>query len=168
MDEQTKTCEGGCICGNVRYEIPLEPMIVHGCHCRGCQRNSGTAFAINALFEADKVTLLSGQVEEITVPTPSGIGQIIARCSECKTAVWSNYNMGGLKKRIRFIRVGTLDNPDIFSPDVHIFTNTKHPVVQLPDGVPTVDEFYKWSEVWSRDSLERLHVLEEEAGIWIT
>ncbi len=168
MSEQTKTCEGGCICGKVRYETTLEPLIVHGCHCRGCQRNSGTAFAINALYEADKVTLLSGEIEEITVPTPSGVGQIIARCSDCKTAVWSNYSMGGLKKRIRFIRVGTLDNPDTFSPDVHIYTGTKHPVVQLPKNVPAVDEFYGWSDVWPAASLERLHVIEKEAGIWIT
>ncbi|MCF6304766.1 MAG: GFA family protein [Rhodobacteraceae bacterium] len=168
MNDQEKTVEGGCICGNTRFETTMEPMVVHGCHCRGCQRNSGTAFAINALFEADKVKLLSGEIEEITVPTPSGKGQIIARCSKCKTALWSNYSMGGLNKRIRFIRVGTLDNPDLFSPDVHIFTTTKHPLVQLPQDVPAVDIFYKWNEVWTQNSLDRLRVLEDEAGIWIT
>ncbi len=167
MDGQTENYEGGCICGEVRYDVTSEPMIVHGCHCRGCQRNSGTAFAINALFEADRIHLLSGQIEEITVPTPSGVGQIISRCSKCKTAVWSNYNMGGLKERIRFIRVGTLDNPDMYSPDVHIFTSTKHPMVQLPKDALAVETFYKWSEVWSAESLERLHVVEQDAGIWI-
>lgn len=168
MSKQTKTCEGGCICGKVRYSTTLDPLIVHGCHCRGCQRNSGTTFAINALFEADRVTLLSGEIEEITVPTPSGVGQIIARCSDCKTAVWSNYSMGGLKRRIRFIRVGTLDNPDMFSPDVHIYTGTKHPMIHLPKNVPAVEQFYGWADVWSTESLDRLHVIEEEADIWIT
>ncbi|NOX39887.1 MAG: GFA family protein [Alphaproteobacteria bacterium] len=168
MSEQPRTCEGGCICGQVRYQTTSEPMIVHGCHCRGCQRNSGTAFAMNALFEADRVELMSGHVEEITVPTPSGVGQIISRCKYCKTAIWSNYNMGGLKERIRFLRVGTLDNPDRFSPDVHIFTETRHPMVHLPKDVPAVDKFYKWADIWPRESLDRLHVLEDAAGIKIT
>ena len=87
-----------------------------------CQKNSGSSFALNALFEADRVELISGEVEDVTVPTPSGTGQIITRCSKCKVAVWSNYNMGGLRERIRFIRVGTLDDPDQLPPDVHIFT----------------------------------------------
>ncbi|MCK4861730.1 MAG: GFA family protein [Rhodobacteraceae bacterium] len=168
MSAQPDTCEGGCICGQVRYQTTSEPLIVHGCHCRGCQRNSGTAFAINALFEADRVKILYGEVEEIKVPTPSGVGQIIARCTECKTALWSNYSMGGLVKRIRFIRVGTLDNPDRFSPDVHIYTGTKHPMVQLPKGARAVDEFYEWTDIWSPESLDRLHVVEEAAGIKIT
>jgi len=87
---KTHTIEGGCTCGHVRYQVEAEPLIVHGCHCRGCQKNSGSAFAINALFEADRVKLISGELEEITVPTPSGTGQDITRCAKCKTAVWSN------------------------------------------------------------------------------
>ncbi|MCP5087480.1 MAG: GFA family protein [Rhodobacteraceae bacterium] len=168
MTEKSDLCEGGCTCGHVRYQVKSDPMIVHCCHCRGCQKNSGSAFALNALFEADRVELISGSTEDITVPTPSGKGQIITRCSKCKVAVWSNYNMGGLKKHIRFIRVGTLDNPDQFPPGVHIFTESKQPWTVIPEGDPSVGTFYEWAEVWSPGSLERLHVLEDATGIKIT
>ena len=165
MNTKTHAREGGCTCGCVRYQVVADPLIVHGCHCRGCQRNSGSAFAINALFEAERVSLLAGSIEEISVPTPSGTGQEIARCSKCKVAVWSNYNMGGLRKYIRFVRVGTLDDPDQCPPDVHIYTCSKQPWVVLPKGDRRVNEFYEFSETWSPASLERLAEIEAFAGI---
>lgn len=166
MNTNSKSIEGGCTCGHVRYQVTSEPLIVHGCHCRGCQQNSGSAFAINALYEADRVTLLSGEVEEITVPTPSGTGQDIARCVKCKVAVWSNYNMGGaLRKLVRFIRVGTLDDPDQFPPDIHIYVASKQPWVILPKTDQRVDEIYTFNEVWSLNSMERLEKIKEAAGI---
>lgn len=168
MDMKPHTREGGCTCGHVRYQVEAEPLIVHGCHCRGCQKNSGSAFAINALFEADRVKLKSGELEEITVPTPSGTGQDIARCAKCKVAVWSNYNMGGLRKHIRFIRVGTLDAPDEFPPDVHIFTGSKQPWVILPKKDRSVEVFYDFKETWSPESMDRLAKIEDSAGIWIS
>lgn len=168
MNTRAHTSEGGCTCGHVRYQVVSDPLIVHGCHCRGCQKNSGSAFALNALFEAGHVTLVSGTVEEISVPTPSGTGQDITRCTECKAAIWSNYNMGGLRKQIRFIRVGTLDDPDQFPPDVHIYTTSKQPWVILPTGDPRVDEFYDFSKTWSPASLERLAKIEASAGIKIS
>lgn len=168
MNSSTHISEGGCTCGHVRYQVVSLPLIVHGCHCRGCQKNSGSAFAVNALFEENRVTLTSGSVEEIAVPTPSGTGQDITRCSNCKVAVWSNYNMGGLRKHIRFIRVGTLDDPDQFPPDVHIYTSTKQPWVVLPDNAPRVREFYQIVETWSAASLVRLAKIEQAAGIKIS
>jgi len=165
MNQDFETFEGGCICGQVRYKVVSTPLIVHGCHCRGCQKNSGSAFAVNALYEADRVTLMSGEIEETTVPTPSGTGQDIARCAACKVAVWSNYNMGGaLRKFIRFIRIGTLDNPDRLPPDVHIYTCSKQPWVALPEGDLKADEFYDIKTTWSAGSLERLDKLKELVG----
>jgi hypothetical protein len=147
--------DGGCTCGNVRYQVVSDPMIVHACHCRGCQKNSGSAFAINALFEADQVSLLAGDVETISVPTPSGSGQDITRCVDCKVAVWSNYNMGGIRKYVRFIRVGTLDDPDQLPPDIHIYTASKQPWVILPDEDRRADAFYDIKETWSLESYAR-------------
>lgn len=164
MGSISKTVEGGCTCGHVRYQVLSSPMIVHGCHCRGCQKNSGSAFAVNALFEADEVTLVSGSIEEISVPTPSGTGQDISRCSKCKVAVWSNYNMGGLRKYIRFVRVGTLDDPDQFPPDVHIYTMSKQPWVILPEKDRKAEKFYRFSDTWSAESLDRLKKIEAQAG----
>lgn len=168
MNNSSQTRDGGCTCGHVRYQVTSEPMIVHCCHCRGCQKNSGASFALNALFEADRVELISGEVEGVTVPTPSGTGQVITRCSKCKVAVWSNYNMGGLRERIRFIRVGTLDEPDQFPPDVHIFTCSRQPWVLLPKEDRRVEVFYEFKETWSPESMKRLAKIEESAGITIS
>ena len=168
MSNNSQTIEGGCICGLVRYQVMSDPMIVHCCHCRGCQRNSGSSFALNALFETERVRLISGEVETLLVPTPSGTGQDITRCRKCKTAVWSNYNLGGLRKHVRFIRVGTLDQPDRFPPDIHIYTCSKQPWVLLPKADRRVDVFYKINETWTPESLKRLAMIEESAGIKIT
>ena len=167
-DDDVQARAGSRTCGHVRYEVKSTAMVVHCCHCRGCQKNSGSAFALNALFEAENVELVSGTTEDITVPTPSGTGQIITRCSKCKVAVWSNYNMGGLRERIRFVRVGTLEDPDQFGPDVHIYTGSKQPWVIIPGGDTRVEVFYNRADVWSHESMERLHAIEDAAGIKIS
>lgn len=163
--DESQASEGGCTCGYVRYTVLSKPMIVHCCHCRWCQRQTGTAFALNALIEADRVQLVQGKVEERTVSSPSGKGQTIARCPKCRIAVWSNYHMSGLKKRIRFIRVGTLDTPDLMPPDVHIFTASKQAWVCIPEGARTADIFYEYEETWSPENLSRRKVLFDAAGI---
>ena len=145
-------CEGGCSCGRVRYRLNAKPLIVHCCHCRWCQRQTGTAFALNALFVADDVKLIKGEVDEKYIDSPSGKGQKIARCSHCKIAVWSNYYMGGIKELIRFIRVGTLDDPDQLPPDVHIYTSTKQSWVKLSSSEQVVEEFYNYETTWSKES----------------
>ena len=123
---------GGCTCRAVRYRLTDTPLIMHCCHCRWCQRESGASFALNALIEFDRMELTSGTVEVIDTPSNSGKGQRISRCPTCRIALWSNYAGGG--ERFRFVRVGTLDEPDRFAPDVHIFTASKQPWVVLPAG----------------------------------
>jgi hypothetical protein len=144
---------GGCDCAGVRYEMTRTPLFVHCCHCRWCQRETGAAFALNALIEADRVVLLKGEPEVVNTPSSSGRGQKIARCPVCRIAVWSNYSGAG--DTIRFVRVGTLDNPDRFPPDIHIFTSTKQPWIVLPPGVPAVPEYYDRNQYWPADSLAR-------------
>jgi hypothetical protein len=146
------TLEGGCACGAVRYRLASPPMFVHCCHCRDCQRQTGSAFVLNALIEANRVALLSGDLEEIAVPTDSGRGQKIYRCASCEIAVWSVY--GGIDK-LRFVRIGTLDNPAALPPDVHIYVRSKLPWVKLPEGVPTFEAYYDSKTVWPAASLER-------------
>lgn len=156
MSGNSECHEGGCTCGHVRYRMTSNPLVVHGCHCTWCQTQSGGAFAVNALIEADRVELLSGSVDKIMTPSPSGEGQQIVRCPECKVAVWSNYQFGGLFDRINFIRVGTLDDPSPMPPDVHIYTCARQKWFDLPKGVPAVDEYYVTEEVWSKDSYARI------------
>ena len=145
--------EGGCDCRYIRYRLTDKPLFVHCCHCRWCQRETGSAFVLNAMIEADRVDLLHGEVDVVHTPSHSGKGQKIARCPTCRIAVWSNYAGGG--DAVRFVRVGTLDEPDRFPPDVHIFTASKQPWVVLPPGTPAFAEFYKASEIWPADSLAR-------------
>jgi len=145
--------DGGCTCRYVRYRMATGPMFVHCCHCRWCQRETGTAFALNALIEADRVQLLKGQVEVIDTPSNSGKGQLISRCPKCRIALWSNY--GGAGDLIRFVRVGTLDEPDRLPPDIHIFTASKQPWVVLPPSALVFAEYYKSAEVWPKESRDR-------------
>jgi len=149
--------EGGCDCGEVRYRLESAPLFVHCCHCRWCQRETGTAFALNALIEADRVTLLAGQPEKIDTPSQSGKGQQIWRCPSCRIAVWSHY--GGAGDKIDFIRVGTLDDPDLCPPDIHIYTESKQAWVVIPDGAARVERYYDAREHWRPDSIERYKAL---------
>jgi hypothetical protein len=145
--------DGGCTCGGVRYRMTSKPMFVHCCHCRWCQRETGASFALNALIEADRVSLLKGEVEVVDTPSNSGKGQKIVRCPKCHIALWSNY--GGAGDVVRFVRVGTLDEPDRLLPDIHIFTSSKQPWVVLPPEMPAVGEYYERADYWPKESLER-------------
>ena len=144
--------EGGCACGALRYGLLSPPMFVHCCHCRDCQRQTGSAFVINALIEADRVSVLSGDAESTAAPTESGRPHKIYRCPSCKIAVWSVY--GGVDK-LRFVRVGTLDDPAALTPDVHIYVRSKLPWVTLPEGVPAFEAYYDSKKLWPAASLER-------------
>jgi hypothetical protein len=153
IPSETPPFDGGCTCRYVRYRMAMRPLFVHCCHCRWCQRETGTAFALNALIEADRVQLLSGEVEVVDTPSASGKGQKISRCPKCRIALWSNYGGGG--DAVRFVRVGTLDEPDRLPPDIHIFTASKQPWVMLPAGTPAVEEYYQASKYWPPESLQR-------------
>ena len=145
--------EGGCTCRSVRYRVTREPMIVHCCHCRWCQRETGSAFVLNAIVEADQVALLQGCLDVVLTPSESGKGQKISRCPDCRVALWSNYPFTG--EAAHFIRVGTLDDPDRWPPDVHIYTESKQPWVVLPPAMPVFERYYVRAELWSRESLMR-------------
>jgi hypothetical protein len=129
------------------------PLFVHCCHCRWCQRETGASFALNAMIEADRVTHLASEPELVDTPSASGMGQKIARCPQCRVAIWSNY--AGAGPAVRFVRVGTLDNPDLLPPDVHIFTASKQPWVVIPPGMPAFDEYYERERLWPPESLAR-------------
>jgi len=149
--------KGACTCGGVRYQLTSKPLFVHCCHCRWCQRETGASFALNAMIEADRVRLLSGEPEAVNTPSNSGKGQRIARCPHCHIALWSHY--AGAGDAVRFVRVGTLDEPDRLPPDIHIFTSSKQPWVILPRNIPAVDEYYDRAKYWPAESLERRRVL---------
>ena len=147
--------EGGCACGAVRYRLTSDPLFVHCCHCLNCQRQTGSAFVINALIETDRVELLSGDPQPFSVPRSGGKKQKIWRCTTCQVALYSQYT----SPRVRFVRGGTLDEPSSIEPDVHIFTRSKLPWVELPESVPAFTVYYDSQKLWPAASLERVEAL---------
>ncbi len=157
--------EGGCDCRAVRYRMESEPLFVHCCHCRWCQRESGSAFALNAMIESDRITSLGVAPDLVPTPSASGRGQLIARCPKCRIAVWSHY--AGAGPVIAFVRVGTLDNPDALPPDVHIFTSSRQPWVVLPPSVPAFAEYYDREKLWPAASLARRRAIEPQIAAYL-
>ena len=151
--------EGGCSCGSVRYRLTAPPLFVHCCHCRWCQRETGAAFALNAMIEMDCVDMLGEETVRVETPSESGRGQKIHRCPKCQVALWSHY--GGAGEAIAFMRVGTLDDPDAAPPDIHIYTESKQPWVTLSHDVPVVKAYYKMSDYWPEDAKERLKLAKQ-------
>ena len=148
--------DGRCTCGAVRFRMASAPMFVHCCQCTWCQRESGSAFALNALIESDRVELLQGEIDLVDTPSNSGRGQRIARCPHCRVALWSHY--AGAGAAVCFVRVGTLERPDACPPDIHIFTSTRLAWLQLPEGAPQVQEYYRRADHWPPESIGRYNL----------
>jgi hypothetical protein len=144
--------EGGCACGAIRYRLASDPLFTHCCHCLNCQRQTGSAFVINLLIEADRVELLEGTPNAVDVPRDDGSKQKIFRCPTCQVALFSQYT----RPEVSFVRGGTLDDPLAVAPDVHIFTRTKLSWVTLPESVPVFDVYYDMRALWPAESLGRL------------
>ena len=152
--------EGGCACEAVRYRLKSEPMFVHCCHCLNCQRQTGSAFVINLLIEADRVDVLAGTPQPIEVPRDDGGVQRIFRCQHCQTAVFSEYG----RRELRYLRSGTLDDPTGITPDVHIYMRSKVDWVTLPEATPAFEEYYTTEQLWPAESYQRLEAVLSQAG----
>jgi hypothetical protein len=135
-DTPAGTIDGKCLCGRVKYRVIGKPHAVNCCHCRDCQRMTGSAFAVNALFAATQVEILSPELSENDV-TVDADGSRTWRCSECGLVLFAEHRAFG--QALRFVRVGTLDSGENFVPDTHYFVRSKHPWVVIPDGVPAWD-----------------------------
>lgn len=148
-----RTGQGRCACGAVTIRLEAEPIIVHGCHCRFCQRMTGSAFAINIMIERSALSV-SGEVA--LVPTPSTLpeGQLMARCPQCQLALWSHHP--GLGERIAFVSAGVLDDAERYVPDVHCYTASHHPWVSLPGDRPAFAGEYDADTVWSAEAKRRI------------
>jgi hypothetical protein len=146
---------GGCSCGAVRYRLASSPLFVHCCHCRNCQRQTGSAFVVNLLIEAARLELIAGAPQPVDVPRDDGSVQRIFRCPHCQVAVFSEYG----RPDVRFVRAGTLDDPTDVTPDVHIFTRSKVGWVVLPESTPAFEAYYDESALWPAESLRRVQAM---------
>lgn len=136
----------------VRYRMLATPLFVHCCHCTWCQRETGSAFVVNALVEADRFELVQGEIERIDTPSSSGQGQEIVRCPVCKVALWSTTaRRGG-----RFISCAS-ERSRIRAPArrTYIYISTRQPWVVPPADVPAVPEYYRRSDYWPAESIAR-------------
>lgn len=150
---------GRCSCGKVHYELTSAPMFTHCCHCLDCQRQTGSAFVLNGMIETDRLKV-RGEVIETSLPTDSGRPHLVYRCPDCLTALWSDY---GARGYLRFVRIGTLDDPSLVSPDVHIFTRSKQPWLQLPADVPAFEVYYDMKSLWPEAALARRQAASDAA-----
>jgi hypothetical protein len=146
--------EGGCSCGAVRYRLTHAPMIVHACHCRDCQKQSGSAFVVNLWIER-KFVEPSGTAPAVFSVPPGGSGKPhhVYRCPDCSAALWSKYHAAPGDTVL--LRAATLDDPSQITPDVHIFTRSKAPWLDLPPGARAFPGFYKFDGIWPAESLAR-------------
>ncbi|MEM7720502.1 MAG: GFA family protein [Pseudomonadota bacterium] len=144
---------GHCTCSALQYQLLHTPLFTHCCHCTWCQRETGTAFVLNALIETRYLDVLTGVPQPVDTPSASGKGQVVHRCPICQVALWSTYS--GMGPRFSFVRVGTLDAPELCPPDIHIFTSTKLPWLILDDACPVREGYYRRSEFWPAESLAR-------------
>jgi hypothetical protein len=155
--------EGGCACGAVRYRLAAEPMIVHACHCRDCQRISGSAFVLNLWIERRFVEASGEPPRSFTLRAGCGQGHDVFFCGVCGTTLWSRYHAP--PGDTLFVRAGTLDQPDSLAPDVHIFTRSKLPWLALPEGARSFEAMYgDFAAVWPADRLARFrrHAAEQK------
>jgi hypothetical protein len=160
MDTDTTALTGGCDCGGLRYELTRSALFVYCCHCTWCQRETGSVFALNALIQTTALKLTHGEPQLISTPIESGCGQQIARCGDCQLALWSHY--GGRNTAFSFVKVGTLDNPNLLPPDIHIYTRSKQAWLKLPDEALQCEAYYRRDEHWPADSLERFYAAVEQ------
>ena len=156
---QERALAGGCACGKIRYRLTSTPLIVHACHCRDCQRITGGPFVINIWIEKKFVEPTAGEPRSFRLAGGSGKNHEVYFCPDCGTYLWSRYHI--VPRDCLFVRAGTLDRPEVVTPDVHIFTRTKLPWVEIPKDVRRFESRYKLDEVWSAESLERFRRLPE-------
>ncbi len=147
--------EGGCACGATRYRLSSEPLFIHCCHCLNCQRQTGSAFVINLLIEADRVEILAALPQPVDAPRDDGSVQRIFRCPRCQVAVFSEYG----RPEVWFVRGGTLDDPTQITPDVHIYTRSKVGWVTLHEDTPAFELYYDTGQLWPAESLRRLEAI---------
>ena len=151
--------EGGCGCGATRYSVEGEPIMVHNCHCRLCQQQTGSTSVVNAFFESERITLHTGELTVHILQAGSGNRHTISRCSQCGCALWSYYPR--FDSLMSGLRAGTLDDPGSVTPDVVIFTESKMPWVALPEGIPAFERYYDFRETLPPESQARLMALAE-------
>jgi hypothetical protein len=120
---------GGCQCGAIRYQCTAEPLALFVCHCRECQKQSGSAFGMSLQVPRQALTVIRGQPRFWSRPADSGRRLKCAFCDNCGTRVWHEPEV---PTGTATIKAGSLDEPVDFSTATHIWTASKLPGLELP------------------------------------
>ena len=150
--QNNKSLKGGCICGEVRYQITDKPLFTQACHCKDCKVLTGSSYIINTSV-LENTLMIEGKVSSsIELKAGSGASYKVYFCSKCGTYVYADYDsaIGRLT-----IRVKTLDNPEDFPPQVHIFIKDKDPWLNLTDDAICFEKMYDPKTTWPEESLNR-------------
>lgn len=129
MAEQS---EGGCLCGNVRYQAKPDPETAYYCHCRDCQLGSGSAFHVAVLAPEDSFVKLSGQTSQYTKTADSGNGITRVFCQQCGAPLWW---VGDGFPGLVVLTVSSLDEPDQVTPSRELWTDSAVSWCRIPEHV---------------------------------
>lgn len=121
--------DGGCQCGAVRYRLTGPPLGLAVCHCRECQRQSGSAFGMSLAVATDSFRLIAGELASFQVTCDSGRRKTCSFCGRCGTRIHHQTVAGALS-----VKAGTLDDTSWLVPDAHYWTARKQPWVLVPPG----------------------------------
>lgn len=150
---------GTCVCGASSFELEQEPLFTQACHCRHCQRATGSAFMLSLVMEQVNLKLLRGQLKTYDFCGGSGQHYDLNTCADCGTALWANRR--GQTRGLAYIRAGTLNDLDGIKPQAHIYTQSKLSWLQLPTDIPAFEGLYRMEQLWPPASIARFKVLQE-------
>ena len=140
LEKKSRNHSGGCLCGAVRYEVEGRPLVVAHCHCKDCQRGSGTGHSTGAMFPADKMRLM-GQVTEFKVKSDNGNEVTRVFCPACGSPILGrNSGMEGYLT----IALGTVDDSSGFEPQVVVFARNRKPWDIMDESLPTFEAQPNW------------------------
>ena len=124
--------EGGCFCGSVRFSCTAEPAFSFYCHCSDCQRTGGGPFAVGLMVPSESFNV-RGDLQAYT--TIGSSGQEVHRhfCPRCGSGIY--LETAAVPGNV-FLKAGVLDDAGWVKPEMHIFTVTKQPWLDLADSLP--------------------------------
>ena len=149
--KNNQSLTGGCICGQVKYQIIDKPLFTQACHCKDCKVLTGSSYVVNSSI-LENTLIVEGEVSSTELKAGSGASYKTYFCTKCGTYVYADYDsaVGRLT-----VRTKTLDNSEKFPPQVHIFTKDKDPWLNLSEDVICFKEMYDQKKTWPEESLNR-------------
>ena len=122
---------GGCLCGRVRYKADTDPAFIGVCHCRNCQKTSGSAFGVVVAVPQPALTV-QGQLKSFTDKGDSGKALYRRFCPSCGSSVLLESEAA---PGMVMLNAGTLDDPGWVRPGMQIYCDSAQPWVQLGGGL---------------------------------